>query len=152
MANANRTQWAQQRSLTANITMPPITVAGYTRGNFVDPIGTFGPRSAYVPGIQDPDTAETNYVVDLYDCRQLSNSAASGYQVNQGGSGTMKYFQYYCVVTARGRAFVPFVGGGAPNPTKKWSIPNGANGEYVVNRFTMAHDSRGAIITPPMSQ
>jgi len=152
-ADANRTQWTQQRVLTTNITMPPITVAGYTRQNFVDPIGTFGPRSTYVPGVQNPNSAETDYVVDLYDCRRLPPGATPGYQINQGGSGTQKYYQLYCVVTSRGRAYVPYPGGSAPAPTKKWTIPNGGvNGEYVVNRFTMAHDSRGAVITPPMPQ
>jgi hypothetical protein len=152
-SNANRTQWIQQRLLTTNITLPPITQAGYTQGNFVDPIGTFGPRSPYVPGAQEGANSPTDYVVDLYDCRPLSNTGATGYQVNQGGSGSLRFFQYYCVVTSRGRAYVPFPGGNAPAPTKTWTIPNGgANGAYVVNRFTMAHDSRGAIITPPMSQ
>ena len=151
--NANRTQWIQQRLLTPNITMPPITQAGYTRGNFVDPIGTFGPRSVYVPGVQAGNGGETDYVVDLYDCQPLSNTGTTGYQVNYTGSGSLRFFQYYCVVTSRGRAYVPYPGGVAVAPTKKWSIPNGgANGDYIVNRFTMAHDSRGAIITPPMSQ
>lgn len=151
-ANANRTQWIQQSSLTSTYTIPPITQSGYSRAGstFVDPIGTFGPRSAYVPGNQNPDDPATNYVVDLYDCQQLAPTASVGNQINQGGSGTMRYFQYYCVVTSRGRAYVPYPTNVATAPTKKWTIPS--FGDYVVNRFTMAHDSRGAIITPPMSQ
>ena len=153
-ANANRTQWVQQSLLTGNVTLPPITRAGFANADatFTDPVGTLGPRSVYVPGIQNPDDASTNYVVDMYDCRQLANTSSSGYQINQGGSGTMRYFQYYCVVTSRGRAYVPFpTGGGAVPRTKTWSI-NGGTDNYVVNRFTMAHDSRGAIVTPPISQ
>lgn len=152
-ANANRTQWIQQRLLTPNILMPPITQPGYTQGTFTDPIGTFGPRSAYVPGVQIGPGGVTDYVVDMYDCRPLSNTGATGYQVNQAGSGALRWFQYYCVVTSRGRAYVPYPGGAGTTPSKKWVIPNGGvNGEYIVNRFTMAHDSRGAIITPPMSR
>ena len=157
-ANANRTQWAQQSYVAQNVIIPPITQPGYSRAasTFTDPIGTFGPRSAYVPGNQNLDdpAAGTNYVVDMYDCRQLANTASPGYQVNQGGSGTMRSVQYYCVVTSRGRAYVPYPsGGGTSAPKKTWTLPNGAStGAYVVNRFTMAHDSRASVITPPMSR
>jgi hypothetical protein len=152
-ASANRTQWAQQTAVFGSVNMPPITQAGYSRTGFVDPIGTFGPRSAYMPGNQNLDdaAAATNYVVDLYDCRQLANTSTPGYQVNQGGSGTTRFIQYYCVVTSRGRAYVPYPTNVATAPTKTWPLPNGVNGQYVVNRFTMAHDSRAAIVTPPMT-
>jgi hypothetical protein len=152
-AQANRTQWEQQKAL-ANVTTPPLTYTGYNSGSFEDKLGTLGPRSPYVAGMQmENETAVTsNYVVDLYDCRLLSNTAASGYQVNEGGSGTMKYFQYYCVVTSRGRTYVPYPATGK-KPTKKWRVRSTSGDvDYVVNRFTMAHDSRGSIITPPMSQ
>jgi hypothetical protein len=138
--NANRTEWRQQRVLTTVI-MPPITKPGSTDGT-TDPVGTFGPRSNYVPGVDDSNhPGETAYVVDLYDCRQLPNTGTAGSQVNQGGSGTLQQVQYYCVITSRGRAFVP----GAP--TKTWSLPAG---DYIVNRFAMGHDSRGTIVTPPI--
>jgi hypothetical protein len=149
-ASANRLQWVTQESLTAN-TIPPLTYANYAKGAYSDPYGSLGPRSTYVAGNQMEDNVvSSNYVVDLYDCRRLANTAAAGYQVNQGGSGTIQYFQLYCVVTSRGRTFVPYAAGAPTKPTKTWSI-NGSV-PYVVNRFTMAHDSRGAIITPPMIQ
>jgi hypothetical protein len=138
--NANRTQWRQQASLTG-VVMPPITQAGSTIGT-ADPLGTLGPRSAYVPGVQDiSNPGGTDYVVDMYDCRQLPNTASSGSQVNQGGSGSLHQIQYYCVVTSRGRSFVPGALG------KKWTM---AGGDYLVNRFTMAHDARGTVVTPPI--
>jgi type II secretory pathway component PulK len=138
--NANRTEWQQQRVLT-NVIMPPITKPGSTDGT-TDLVGTFGPRSNYVPGVDDTNhPGVTAYVVDLYDCRQLPNTGTAGSQVNQGGSGTLQQVQYYCVITSRGRAFVP----GAP--TKTWTLPAG---DFVVNRFTMGHDSRGTIVTPPI--
>jgi hypothetical protein len=152
-ASANRTQWVQQAELSPLI-MPPISNAGYQRDSIEDRFGSLGPRSTYVAGIQMEDgNPATNYVVDLYDCRRLSNTATSGYQVNQGGSGTMQYFQYYCVVTSRGRTYVPYPSNVARRPTKKWTI-RGQSGDtpYIVNRFTMAHDSRGAVITPPISR
>jgi hypothetical protein len=142
--NSSRTQWKQQRALTTVI-MPPITQAGTAMtSSTTDPLGTFGPRSPYVPGTQDKASATPliDYVVDLYDCRQLPNTATSGGQVNQGGSGTLKQVQYYCVMTSRGRAFVP----GAPSKTWTLNTP----GDYIVNRFTMAHDARGTIVTPPI--
>jgi len=142
--NANRTQWKQQKDL-ATIAMPPLTEPGSTIGTS-DPVGSLGPRNPYLPGIQEPNAASgviaIDYVVDLYDCKQLPNTGTAGSQVNQGGSGSLHQIQYYCVVTSRGRAYVP----GAP--MKKWSIASA--GDYTVNRFTMAHDSRGVIITPPM--
>lgn len=155
-ANANRTQWVQQSLLTGSVTLPPITQAGFSNADatFTDPVGTLGPRSAYVPGIQNPEDASINYVVDMYDCRQIANTSSVGYQINQGGSGTMRYFQYYCVVTSRGRSYVPYPAGGAAGQRNKtWSINTAAGpANYIVNRFTMAHDSRGAIVTPPISQ
>jgi hypothetical protein len=139
-ASANRTQWRQQRVLTT-VVMPPITQPGSAEGT-TDVVGTFGPRSNYVAGVQDPQhVGETDYVVDLYDCRQLANTASAGTQVNQGGSGKLQETQFYCVVTSRGRAYMP----GAPSKT--WSLPAG---NYVPNRFTMGHDSRGTIVTPPI--
>lgn len=149
-ANANRLQWVTQESLNANA-IPPLTYANYAKGTYTDQYGSLGPRSTYVAGNQMEDNVvSANYVVDLYDCRRLANTAAAGYQVNQGGSGTIQYFQLYCVVTSRGRTYVPYAAGAPTRPTKTWSI-NG-NVPYVVNRFTMAHDSRGAVITPPMIQ
>jgi hypothetical protein len=148
LALANRTVWSQQSALTT-LTLPPITNAGYAQGNFTDPIGTLGPRSTYQAGAPMNDNT-TEYVVDLYDCRQLPNTASVGFQVNQGGSGTIPSFQWYCVVTSRGRAFVPDPGGSKVTPTKAWTLVGGAANGYVVNRFTMAHDSRGTIITPPI--
>jgi hypothetical protein len=140
-ANANRTQWLQQRELST-VVMPPITQPGSTEGT-TDVVGTLGPRSKYVAGVLDSGTAvPTDYIVDLYDCRQLPNTASAGSQVNQGGSGTLQETQFYCVVTSRGRAYVP----GAPSKT--WSLPGSLN--YVPNRFMMAHDSRGTIVTPPI--
>lgn len=152
-ASANRTQWVQQEVLTTG-TLPPISTPGYTKNALEDRLGSLGPRSTYVPGIQiDDGLGPPNYVVDMYDCRQLSNTASAGYQVNEGGSGTIRYFQFYCVVTSRGRTFVPYPGGAVAPPTKLWTIPkNGAEFQYKVNRFTMAHDSRGTVITPPMSR
>lgn len=152
--NSNRTQWIQQRALMP-YTIPPITAAGYANGTFIDPIGTFGPRSKYVPGVQVDSQAgagEVNFVVDMYDCRQLPNTATVGYQVNQGGSGSLHEVQFYCVVTSRGRSFVPYGTDTSTRPSKKWSVPGGQtlNGSYVVNRFTMAHDSRGTLVTPPI--
>lgn len=152
-ADASRTQWIQQAMLT-NVVMPPLTNAGYKLGdNAVDKYGTLGPRSNYVAGIQTDDGELGNYVVDMYDCRRLTNTATAGYQVNQGGSGTMQYFQYYCVVTSHGRTYLPYPTGTAPRPTRTWTIRGRTdpNQPYVLNRFTMAHDSRGSVITAPMS-
>jgi hypothetical protein len=139
--DANRTQWRQQALLT-NTFMPPITRP--TEGNLQDATGTFGPRSPYFPGVFDENAqapAPTDYVVDMYDCRQLPNTGTAGSQVNQGGSGTLRPFQYYCVVTARGGAYVP----GAPSKT--WTLQGVP---YRVWRLAMRHDSRGTIVTPPM--
>jgi hypothetical protein len=138
LTHANRTQWLQQQWLTT-VTMPPITRPGSTQGT-TDVVGTLGPRSNYVPGEFDSQhVSETDYVVDMYDCRQLPNTSTAGSQVNLGGSGTLHQIQYYCVITSRGRAYVP----GAPS--KKWTLPAH---DYIVNRFTMGHDSRGTIVTP----
>ena len=154
--NSNRTQWIQQKALM-HYTMPPITRSGFVNGTFADPIGTLGPRSTYLPGIQvvpgSPGADEANYVVDMYDCRQLPNTATVGYQVNQGGSGTLHEVQFYCVVTSRGRSYVPYPTSTTNLPSKKWSVPNGAglnSGAFIVNRFTMAHDARGTLVTPPI--
>lgn len=152
--NANRTQWRQQEALTT-VGIPPITQAGWANASntFTDPVGTLGPRSAYVAGIQpggtDPNVVD--YVVDMYDCRQLPNTAAVGYQINQGGSGVIKQVQYYCVVTSRGRSYVPYPTSTTGRPTKRWTVQGSAGpANYVVNRFTMAHDSRGTLVTPPI--
>jgi hypothetical protein len=152
-ANANRTQWIQQASLS-NVIMPPITFPGYNVDDVNDKYGSLGPRNSYVAGNQKADGSLGDYVVDMYDCRRLSNTAASGYQVNQAGSGTMQYFQFYCVVTSRGRTYVPYPTTSAKKPEKIWKVKGAGSAEvnYVVNRFTMAHDSRGTVITPPMSQ
>jgi hypothetical protein len=140
-ASANRTMWLQQKRLTT-VVMPPITQPGSTEGT-TDVVGTLGPRSNYVAGVEDSVNAGvTDYVVDLYDCRQLPNTGSPGSQVNLGGSGTLREAQYYCVVTSRGRSYMP----GAP--TKTWALPDGKS--YTPNRFTMGHDSRGTIVTPPI--
>ena len=149
-ANANRMQWLLHEASALNST-PPLTYSGYHKGTYEDKYGSLGPRSTYIAGNQMEDNVvSNNYVVDLYDCRRLANTAATGYQVNQGGSGTIQYFQMYCVVTSRGRIYMPYASGATRKPTKTWTI-NGA-AQYIVNRFTMAHDSRGAVITPPMIQ
>lgn len=151
-ASANRLQWEFLQKLT-DVVVPPLTYPGYAKDAFEDKYGSLGPRSTYIAGIDMKDSAvSSNYVVDLYDCRRLSNTAAAGYQVNQGGSGTMQYFQLYCVLTSRGRTYVLYPAG-AKHSTKIWKV-RGPTTEvpYSVNRFTMAHDSRGTIITPPMVQ
>ena len=138
--DANRTEWLQQKRLT-NVLMQPITKPGTTDG-VTDLVGTFGPRSTYVPGTDDIDhPGDTAYTTDLYDCRQLPNTVTAGSLVNYLGSGAVHPVQYYCVITSHGRAFVP----GAP--AKTWTLPDG---NYVANRFSMGHDSRGTIVTPPI--
>jgi hypothetical protein len=142
--DASRTQWSQQARLTT-VTIPPITVTGADN----DPVGTFGPKSSYHPGTEDPDgtnPAVSDYVVDMYDCRRLMGAGTPGTQVNQGGSGAIRVFQLYCVVTARGRSFMF----GKFARTKTWQTAGGVN--YQVNRFAMAHDSRGTIVSPPIVQ
>jgi Tfp pilus assembly protein PilX len=152
-ARANRTMWEQQAVLM-NYTMPPISYPGYTKDVVEDKIGSLGPRSPYVAGIQvDDNKLSTNYVVDLYDCRQVANTGAAGYQVNTGGSGTIRFHQWYCVMTSRGRTYVPYPATSTKRPTKTWTVRSSSGQTpYTVNRFTMAHDSRGAIITPPISE
>lgn len=137
--DANRTQWIQQEKLS-KVTLPPLTVAGVD-----DPVGTLGPRASMHPGVQertDADKAVADYVVDMYDCRRLTGVGSPGSQVNQGGSGTIKEMQLFCVITARGRSFV---WGGAD---KTWKTSD--NKEYKVNRYTVAHDTRGTIVSPPI--
>ena len=137
--DATRTQWIQQQKLVPFV-MPPLTRPGET--GIKDVVGTFGPRSVYVPGnLEETNpTPPTDFVVDMYDCQRLPNTLATGSQINQGGN-VARTFQMYCVVTARGRAYVP----GAP--IKKWTLQGV---EYSVRRLTMSHDSRGTIVTPPM--
>lgn len=139
--DASRTQWIQQAGLSA-VTVPPITRTGASN----DPVGTFGPKIAYTPGVENRGAvgAPADYVVDLYDCRRLTGTGSPGSRVNQGGSGAIREMQLYCVITARGRSFVE---GGLQ---KRWSNSNGA--VYEVNRFAMAHDSRGTLVTPPIVQ
>jgi hypothetical protein len=139
-ADSMRTQWIGQAQLTA-VTMPPITLPGANN----DPVGTFGPRVTGNPGIEDPRRTNallSDYVVDMYDCQRLGGLGSPGAQVNQGGSGTIQQIQLYCVVTSRGRSYVPNAG------NKVWQ--DSAGNDYTVNRFTLAHDSRGTIVTPPM--
>jgi hypothetical protein len=143
-ALASRTQWSQQSRL-AGVTIPPITMPGSNN----DPIGTFGPKSTYHPGTEDPlvtDATLSDYVVDMYDCQMLPGGSA-GSQVNTGGSGAAKVKQLYCVVTARGRSFLFGATSTFPNKTKTWTTSDGTN--YVVNRYTVAHDSRGTFVSPP---
>jgi len=138
--DANRTQWRQQARLT-NVTMPPITVPG----DPADAIGTFGPRVNYNPGTEDPDETDplvSDYVVDMYDCRRLTGVGSPGSQVNQGGSGTIKEMQLFCVITSRGRSYL-FDG-----PRKTWDSGGGA--KFEVNRYSLAHDSRGTVVSPPI--
>ena len=135
---ANRTEWQQQSVLYLNqTTLPPLSVA-----NTVDALGTFGPRSAHVPG-DGSDFGIGSYVVDLYDCQSLAGMGSPGSQINQTGSGTIQERQYYCVVTARGRTYVPNA------PTKTWTEGPGTV-TRVVSRFMAAHDARGTVITPPI--
>jgi hypothetical protein len=148
---ANRTRWEQQRELidyvTAPLTAPGGLVKRPTAGTQIaDPIGTFGPRAAYVPGQQretamGPDQI-VDYVVDLYDCQQLPVTASAGSQVNQTGSGVPQQFQFYCVVTARGRSYL----NGAA--TKVWDLDAANTRHYTASRFTAAHDARGTVVTP----
>ncbi|HKP63463.1 MAG TPA: hypothetical protein VJV78_42300 [Polyangiales bacterium] len=142
-ADANRTQWMQQVHLTKNVKMPPITLANEAN----DPVGTFGPRVPLHPGTQERlSTAKENvsdYVVDMYDCRRLTGVGSPGSQVNQGGSGTIKEMQLFCVLTSRGRSFT---WGGQD---KNWFAADGKT-KIPMNRFTMAHDTRGTIVSPPI--
>lgn len=143
--DANRTTWLQQVSLRP-VTIPPLTVKGANG----DPIGTFGPRVNYNPGNEsvtdDPlvviDPLVTDYVVDMYDCQWLDGIGSPGSQVNQGGSGKIKVQHLYCVITSRGRSFL--FGG----QTRKWKTASGE--DYLANRFALAHDSRGTIVSPPI--
>jgi hypothetical protein len=141
--DANRTQWLQQRSLAA-VNIPPLTVAGANN----DPIGTFGPRSNYMPGTEDPDQTDAtlaDYVVEMYDCQRLQAAGTAGTQINQTGSGTAPQYQLYCVITSRGRSYLF---GDVKGKAKTWQTADGT--KYTVNRFTMAHDSRGTFISPPI--
>jgi hypothetical protein len=136
-ADATRTQWVQQSQLAA-VTLPPITRLGQSN----DPVGTFGPRVAYNPGVEDAGNALPDYVVDMYDCRRLIGNGSPGSRVNTGGSGAIREMQLFCVITSRGRSFMP-------GPASKiWQTAAGV--DYSVNRFTTAHDSRGTIVTPPI--
>jgi len=150
---ANRTRWEQQRLFLPTYETAPLTVAGGvvaspSTAQPVDEIGSFGPRTAYLPGFQS--TAQTaaplmvDYVVDMYDCQQLPVTATPGSQINQTGSGVPQQLQFYCVITARGRSYLP----GAA--TKVWTLA-GAN-TYAASRFSAAHDARGSLITPPILQ
>lgn len=141
--DANRTQWKQQKRLT-KVNLPPITMPGSDN----DPIGTFGPKSNYHPGTEDKDVKDaalSDYVVDMYDCQPLTVSGTPGSQVNHTGSGTAREIQYYCVVTARGRSYLfeTFTG-----KEKTWKLPDGT--KYTPSRFSIAHDSRGTIVSPPI--
>ena len=139
-ADSNRTQWSQQENLTT-VTLPPITVAGASN----DPVGTFGPRVSLHPGTEDPDETDplvSDYVVDMYDCRRLTGVGSPGAQVNQQGSGAIRDMQLYCVITSRGRSFL--FGG----PRRTWTTGAGTN--FVQNRFALAHDSRGTLVSPPI--
>jgi hypothetical protein len=141
--DANRTQWSQQTSLS-KVNIPPLTVPGANN----DPIGTFGPRSNYMPGTEDPnqtDATLANYIVEMYDCQRLQAAGTAGVQVNQTGSSTAPQFQLTCVVTSRGRSYLF---GDIKGKAKVWQTADGI--KYTVNRFTMAHDSRGTFISPPI--
>jgi hypothetical protein len=116
-----------------------------------DPLGTFGPSSAFVPGAEHPalpppPAGLVDYVVDLYDCQQLPVTASPGSQVNQTGSSGLTQAQFYCVVTSRGRAYVPSAD--TDSATKTWSLSGGRT--YTPSRFMAAHDARGTIVTPPI--
>ena len=142
--DTSRTMWKQQARLT-NVILPPITVAGADK----DPVGTFGPKSQYHPGTEDRDVIDeklSDYVVDMYDCQRLTGAGSPGTQVNQTGSGTIRVFQLYCVITARGRSFM--FGSYASGTTKIWK--NGQGKKLEVSRYAIAHDSRGTILSPPI--
>jgi hypothetical protein len=148
---ANRTQWLQQRSLPFETA--PLSVAGgvMARDGLTTPapdlFGSFGPRTQYVPGFQTSTapSALVDYVVDMYDCQRLPVMATAGSLINDLGSGVPAQFQVYCVVTSRGRSYVPGAGG----LTRTWG--DGADA-YVAARFSAALDSRGTLITPPILQ
>lgn len=148
---ANRTQWQQQRDYLPYGVAPltvPLAVAGAGAVIASDPVGSFGPRNAYVPGNEHagaPIADLVDYVVDLYDCRQRPVAASPGSQVNQGGSGSLQQVEFYCVMTARGRSYVPGAG-----LNKSWDLSSG--GTYTPSRFMAAHDVRGTIVTPPIIQ
>jgi hypothetical protein len=144
--DANRTQWSQQARLS-NVIIPPITIPGASN----DPIGTFGPRATFHPGTEDTTKADplySDYVVDMYDCRRLQGIGTAGTQINQGGSGTIQQIQLYCVVTSRGRSFM-FSPTGFTGKTKTWQTGSGTNVQF--NRYTLAHDSRGTVVSPPIA-
>jgi hypothetical protein len=47
------------------------------------------------------------------------------------------------VITSRGRSFM------WEGATKVWETGDGEN-DYLVNRFSLAHDSRGTLVSPPI--
>jgi hypothetical protein len=150
-AFASRSQWQQQRSLlfeTAPLTVRGGTVAGPAGAQVPDPIGSFGPLTQYVPGFQTATAPEAlvDYVVDMYDCQLLPVTASAGSLINDIGSGVPAQFQVYCVVTSRGRSYVPTAGA----LTRSWTLAGGA--VYVARRFSAAQDSRGTLISPPILQ
>jgi hypothetical protein len=159
-----RTQWSSQavylpvdtagKAIAQNIA--PLTLPGAI-GLVTDALGTLGPQSAYRPGDgaafrwastnnMVAAAAAADYVVDLYDCKEMPAAAAVGMQVTGQTSSQVVNHQYYCVLTARGRAFLP------NGLTKTWDLTyNGAfpTALYTVNRFGSAHDARGTIVTGP---
>lgn len=145
---ANRTQWQQQRAFLP-FGVPPLTVPeAATLGQVLatDPFGTMGPRSAYVAGnehvVANPPPDLVDYVADLYDCVRRPVAASPGSQVNEGGSGSLQQYEFYCVVTAHGRSFVP------GSATKTWGLFNSRT--YTPRRFMAAHEARATVITPPI--
>lgn len=136
--HAMRFQWVTQSETLTAVTIPPLTVPGANN----DPTGSFGPRVNARPGVENRALATwpSDYVVDVYDCEPLHGMGTPGSQINHAGSSATRRSQFACVVTARGRSYVP--GGG----DRTWADPAGK--PYTVNRFGLAHDSRGTIVTP----
>ncbi len=160
-----RSQWFNQKDFIQKSAaavlpdFPPLSLAngvdtGGTVSGLADTIGTLGPQAAYRPGDaavfaaqaagNGPPGSNSNpdYVVDFYDCKKLPAYASPGNPVDDSNP----YAPYYCVVTSRGRSFLP------NGLTKTWDLTYGGKvlgGAYALNRFSSAHDARTTIITGP---
>jgi hypothetical protein len=154
-----RSQWFNQKDFlkTDLPDFPPLSLAnGVDTGGVVsklqDTIGTLGPQAAYRPGDaavfsaaaagNGPVNPNPDYVVDFYDCKKLPAYASPGNPVDDSNP----YAPYYCVVTSRGRSFLP------NGLTKTWDLTYGGKvlgGPFALNRFSSAHDARTTIITGP---
>lgn len=152
--------------------IPPLTVPGQlgpgqpgpglqgSTGTLTDTLGTLGPQSPFRPGDSavyanevaagNATTAVADYVVDLYDCSPLPAAGSVGNQAAGATSAQTGTAQFYCVATARGRAFLP------NGLTKTWDMTFNGGGTaqtyaYTVNRFSTAHDARSTFVTGPTS-